>query len=680
MNYILQLIIFIFINISSFSIYGLESPWGESDASKVRIISPITHINNQNQIVVGLEYKMNPGWKTYWQSPGDAGFPQEISWKGSRNIESIITEWPTPKEFEILGLKSLGYENEVIFPLKINLIDPQEQTLIDLSINYLVCKEICVPGNAKLNLIILPGKAKTTEHFYKIEKTLSLLPKKDINLTTFSNFNVDVSSDTKKTLIYVEASTNLFFDNPELYLHTPFGLPVIKPILEYSYDLKKFKAYYYFNKDLIGLNSFDLSVLLVDKNQSFLAQSIEFNEIINKIPTSKNNFLFIILVAFLGGVILNIMPCVFPVLSIKLLTVLNSQNKSIRISFLITALGIITSFILLALIFFTLQKLNIAISWGMQFQQPYFLIFISFVLSIFMINMFGIFEFQAPQIATISKKNLINKNKFFIDFLNGFFATLMATPCSAPFVGTAITAAFTQSALLMFNIFFAMGIGMSTPYLIVSLFPFLVSFFPKPGKWMLYVKYLLGLLLLLTLIWLSNILLNYYNFYFISAALSFLFISIFFLKKYSKKILIISILLISYFILSQFNFFEQKEIQKINKDWRNFFDSDIEKLIENNNIVFLDITADWCANCQFNKINVLNNSNITEIFKKNKVVKVRADWTKPNNKIDEFLHQHNRFGIPFNAFFSKNYPNGIILSELLSKKDILESLNKIKEK
>ena len=182
MNYILQLIIFIFINISSFSIYGLESPWGESDASKVRIISPITHINNQNQIVVGLEYKMNPGWKTYWQSPGDAGFPQEISWKGSRNIESIITEWPTPKEFEILGLKSLGYENEVIFPLKIELIDINKPSFFSLELNYLTCKDICIPGQAHLELVLLPGKGKLTEHSFKIEKYLSKIPFQSSNI------------------------------------------------------------------------------------------------------------------------------------------------------------------------------------------------------------------------------------------------------------------------------------------------------------------------------------------------------------------------------------------------------------------------------------------------------------------------------------------------------------------
>ena len=155
--------------------------------------------------------------------------------------------------------------------------------------------------------------------------------------------------------------------------------------------------------------------------------------------------------------------------------------------------------------------------------------------------------------------------------------------------------------------------------------------------------------------------------------------TIFFTIKYSQNFVIFFITLFIFLSLPLFSFFKEQNYKNVEKGWQDFFAIQIEDLISNNNIVFLDITADWCATCQFNKINVLNNKEVIKAFKKNKIIKVRADWTRPNKKIDIFLNKHNRFGIPFNAFFSKNYPHGIILSELLSEKKILDAIKKIKQ-
>ena len=224
-----------------------------------------------------------------------------------------------------------------------------------------------------------------------------------------------------------------------------------------------------------------------------------------------------------------------------------------------------------------------------------------------------------------------------------------------------------------------MGVGMSIPYLVVALFPSLVSFLPKPGKWMQYLKYFLGILLLLTLIWIGNIILNHFNYYFIVASIILLILTIFFIIRYSQNFIIFVITLFIFLSLPLFNFFKQYQNEVIEEGWQDFFAVEIEEIISKNDLVFLDITADWCATCQFNKINVLNNKEVIKAFNKNNIIKVRADWTRPNKKIDIFLNKHNKFGIPFNAFFSKNYPRGIILSELLSEKRILEAINKIQQ-
>jgi len=311
----------------------------------------------------------------------------------------------------------------------------------------------------------------------------------------------------------------------------------------------------------------------------------------------------------------------------------------------------------------------------MQFQQPYFLIFITLVIFLFMMNMFNQFEINLP--SRISNFSPLNNNLYLKDFFNGFFATLMATPCSAPFVGIAITAAFTQNYLIGINIFLFMGIGMSAPYLLVASFPKLVNFLPKPGKWMVYVKYFLGLLLLATVIWLSNILLNFFNLSFLILSLI-LFLILSYRKKisYFKNIITFAVVL-GIFYLPSIKILQNNLALKYDEKWLNFFEVDINQLVDKDEVIFLDITADWCATCQFNKVNVLNSNKIIKLFKENNVFLVRADWTRPNKEVNVFLEKYKRFGIPFNAFFSKNFPNGILLSELLSEKEMISAINQI---
>jgi suppressor for copper-sensitivity B len=222
-----------------------------------------------------------------------------------------------------------------------------------------------------------------------------------------------------------------------------------------------------------------------------------------------------------------------------------------------------------------------------------------------------------------------------------------------------------------------MGIGMSFPYLLIASFPKLINFIPKPGKWMVYIKYFLGLLLLATVIWLSNILLNFFNYYFLIFSLI-LFLVLAYRQKIPliKNTITVTVLLIV-FSSSSLKLFQQNPTLEYDKDWLNFFEVDINQLVKQDQVVFLDITADWCATCQFNKINVLNSNKVINVFKDNNISLIRADWTKPNERINVFLEKYDRFGIPFNAFFSNNFPNGILLSELLSDKEIVNAINQI---
>jgi suppressor for copper-sensitivity B len=668
------IIIFFFTNA-----FAQQTNWSNGIESQVRIISPSTHINNQNELYLGLQYQLKKGWKTYWLSPGEGGFPQNIDWRKSRNIQNIEVLWPAPNEFEILGFKTLGYFDEVVFPLITTIQNVEEETSVVLDVNYLTCKDICIPGNAHLELLIPSGLGQITEHSFIIEKSLSLIPIDNLEISGLENVSVKASADSDNVSIIVAASSPKAFVDPKFYLNTKFGLPVITPKINYSANYKNLKANFVFERKLFTKNSFNLDVFLKNNNQAYkINADLNIDEEQSKL-SQNNSLIHFLFIAFIGGLILNIMPCVLPVLSIKLLSILKKPEEGhlIRKSFIITSAGIVSSFILLALIFNILRLIGVNIGWGMQFQQPVFLIIIALILSLFALNLFGLFEFNAPSLVSSRIHQKIHQTNYFSDFFNGFFATILATPCSAPFVGTAITVAFTQSYFVMMEIFFCMGVGMAAPYLLVSLFPSIAMILPRPGQWMQRIKYLLGLLLLATLAWIGSILLNHFNVFFIITSSILLFLTSLILKFYKKKLLILMAASIIFLSLPNFSFFKfDQQIQ--DSDWVDLTTIQIDDYIQNYDILFVDITADWCAICQFNKINVINSLIIKEIFTKNNVIKIQGDWTKPNEKIEYFLQQHNKFGIPLNVMYSKSHPEGVVLSELLTINEIEKILDKIR--
>ena len=207
MNIFLNLSKFIiFLTISNLffsSAYGNSSDWSVSETSKLRLISPYTQ-NNTKELLVGLEYEMEPGWKTYWKSPGDGGFAQTISWDNSSNVKNVNILWPTPIEFEILGLTSLGYQNNVIFPLEVEIEDEFQNTSLNLHVSFLICKDICIPGDARIFLDIPSGEKKLTDNYFNIERALSFLPEKDFNSSYLKKINANIVKNTNYSTIQVQ--------------------------------------------------------------------------------------------------------------------------------------------------------------------------------------------------------------------------------------------------------------------------------------------------------------------------------------------------------------------------------------------------------------------------------------------------------------------------------------------
>ena len=356
---------------------------------------------------------------------------------------------------------------------------------------------------------------------------------------------------------------------------------------------------------------------------------------------NTESLLFFLFVAFIGGIILNFMPCVFPVLSLKIYNILsqlhNASYKNIKRNLLATIMGIIFSFFILAFFAIILKNLGNTLGWGFQFQSPFFLILMIFILVMFSLNLLNLFKFDIPYFLKTFLNTFFSFNKknseFVQNFFLGFFITILSTPCSAPFIGTAVGFALISPNEIIFLIFLFISLGLSTPYILLATKPQILLLLPKPGLWMEKLKYFLSFLLILTAIWLFNVLLVQ---------------------------------------TGNIN-------SKINDNWMKFDSNKINELVtKDNRIVFVDITADWCVTCYFNKKTVLDRKKIKEVFKEYNVQKMQGDLTKPNKEINEYINSFGRFGIPVNVVYSNSVPQGILLSEVLTVKDLLSTFESIK--
>lgn len=400
----------------------------------------------------------------------------------------------------------------------------------------------------------------------------------------------------------------------------------------------------------------------------------------------------LLMIAFLGGLILNFMPCVLPVLSLKIISLIKQSKKNhivqAKKSFFITGLGIITSFLLLALLTVILKQSGEAIGWGIHFQNPHFLLFVFLVLIAFAASLIGIFEIDLPSglgtwLITHEGKGRIR------DFLSGIFATLLATPCSAPFVGTALSFALARQTEDIFLVFFILGLGFSFPYFLVASLPERFIYLPKPGRWMLWIQGVLGIGLGITALWIGWILSFHLPLWALIAStlLALIALSLFWIKYHKKPSLkawafatplFLLAWSLSWVVLIKKDNPAEKitEASPILEVWKPFEPEAIPALVKKGKIVFVDATAEWCVTCAVNKSLVLNDPHVTHMLANPNVIAMRADWTKQDPKITQFLQDHGRYGIPFNIVFGPQDSKGIVLPEILTLGAVQEAFEK----
>ena len=667
---ILYIFLTAFINLS----YAQDHNIFTEEMVEVKFISSVTKVQKEN-FYIALDFNLKPGWKIYWRQPGDSGMPPNLDYKNSNNLKSLDLKWPFPKkEYEAANLLTNIYKENTIIPIEITVKDPTKPLNLQTVLNFQVCKDICIPFQTNLFLLLDTGEANYTKYLYKIERALSKVP---IDYKIAGIDNITVSRDSENSLLFFleslvdipEGELEIFLENNDEYIK-------INNIKIIDNTNNRISAKLILDSSIIHLN--ELDIIFVIGN---LAASIKDIKIENN--NSKSIYL-IILAALMGGLILNFMPCVLPVLVLKINRIISIEDKNIynmRFNFLLTILGIISSFILVAFITVFIKNITGQVGWGIQFQQPIFLFFLIFILIIFSLNLFGKIQFNLPNKFNTNINKYLGKKSNGVAFFEGALATLLATPCSAPFLGTAVSFALSSNFYITLLIFMFLGIGMSLPYFIFICFPSLVNFLPKPGKWMNYLRYILGLGLLLTAVWLSYVCVSIIGLsifsYFISSLVVFLLIiyRLYLRRKY--LVLIIIILSGNIYISSNTSFLDYDFSYSEQEEWLKFDNQELQELINQGNIVFVDITADWCITCKVNKILVLNSKEFKNLMKSNKIILMKGDWTRPNDEINKFLQKANRYGIPFNALYHTSLSNGLVYSEILLLKEIKESISKL---
>ena len=650
-----------FISLLIFSSFSFGNPVETGHAS-VSIVKFDTASSKKNELFIGIKMDMQENWHTYWKNPGDSGGPIEVIWNLPENVTVEGPFWPTPQLLPYPPLMTYGYKNFVIFPFKVSFKDADNLTFIGADINFLICDDVCVPEKASINSTF--GALKQSERF---EEWLLKVP--NITLPTLSSL-------TKKFLeirfSYNNKITDIYFypDNQNMILHSGKQL-LIKE--ENNWLLK------------IPLQSEGLRVSSIEGLIKINDDSYDIQSNVTKSEDANLNIsvLQAIIFAFIGGIILNLMPCVFPIISLKILSFVSmggSSKNKIRTHSLIFCLGVILSFLIIALTLLMLKAAGISAGWGFQLQSP--LVVGALCILMFIIGLVLIMNIDIGTSMTKLGRVGMNKTSYSSSFLTGILAVVVASPCTAPFMGAAIGYALIQPSYITLPIFLSLGLGFAFPYLVLSYKPELVESLPSSGTWMVKLKEFFAFPMFATALWLLWV----FSFQSSSDALIQLLITlllismlIWLISNISKKtIRTIILLILGSLILVQLKNLTNVEIASNNnlenKD-ATIWTKDIENILQSKNTAyFINYTAAWCITCQANDKIALSRPKVKKFIAENNIEYIVADWTNKNKDILDALNIYGRSGVPLYVYWKPGMKKPEILPAILSEKIVLDAL------
>jgi thiol:disulfide interchange protein DsbD len=598
---------------------GLRTPASAQVHNGVRVveaslIADTDAIVPGKKFTAGLLLKMAPGWHTYWQYPGDSGIPTKIDWQLPSGFKAAEIQWPLPEKITEEGdLVTYAYRDEVLLLVEITppeKIDAQKITLAAKA-SWLVCEKLCIPGKADLALALPVAAQSQSANDALFKKYRAQLP-----MTDAMPFDYKWESEPGSAVLQI--NTNDVFFLPEDF----FPLPSAGMVLEHP-----------------KINGQQITIPVTSGPSNQLAGVVVSNKglprkswfIPPKTSAQPSSFsalspqpsalLRYLLLGFFGGMLLNVMPCVLPVITLKIYGFINQAGQSRRRILelgLAYCAGVFAWFLGLAALIVVF-----GLNWSFQFQSKGFIGAMLVICVVFGLNLVGAFELMLPGKLNTKLAGAASKDGLGGAFVHGLFTTLMGSACTAPLLGPAIGFALAQPPPIIFSFFATIAAGMALPYFLLTLNPGWMRFLPKPGMWMVRVKQIMGVLVLATALWFGHVLWR---------------------QVTAKPVA---------------------------------FKPALEAALKSGRTVFVDFTADWCINCKVNEKLVLDSASVQAALKNGDVYFLKADWTNGDADITALLKQFGRGGVPAYVIYpTKDAANPVVLPELLTQQIVLDALEK----
>jgi len=651
----------------------------------VQLIVPQAQVKPGRTTIIGFYFKLEPGWHVYWKNPGDAGEPPHVKWTTPEGVSAGPLEFASPKRLPLGPLMDYGYENEVLYPTELSLAKtvPQGQAVLHAKIDWLVCSSVCIPGKAELETtlnvtpvatLMQPEGSGDTEIWDRLIVNFPMVfpPGWKVGfLPTADGFRLSVTTGQRESSAEFFPADQDIIDNPAPQKVTPTANGFVL-------DLKKDAS--------LTTNPAQLKGVLELSG----GRAYEIAAIPGSVAASAPSLAWDLLaratgLAFLGGLLLNLMPCVFPVLFLKGLALVNSGNEErheLRTHGFVYAAGILVSFWVLVGALLGLRAAGATLGWGFQFQSPVFLSLMAGLLFFLGLSLAG--QFEIGLTLTSAGGSLAQKQGYTGSFFTGVLAVVVATPCTAPFMGAAIGYALAQSPAVTFAVFTALALGLAAPYVALTLQPAWTRLLPRPGAWMEVLRQAVAVPIFVTVIWLAWSLISAYGaglLWSLLGSLLLLAIAGWFLGRWPTIVAaLIVLVVIAASIIAPKKLVTASETlspPEASGGWQPWSAQAVSGYQAQGRPVFVDFTASWCLSCQVNERVALQQPQVQQAFKDANVALLKADWTRGDDAITQALSSMGRSGVPAYALYVPGQSEPQLLPEALTPGIVTEALAKL---
>ena len=668
-------------------------------------------------VMAGLALTMADGWHTYWINPGAAGIPTAVEWTLPKGVSAGSIQWPVPEKFIALGSTGYGYHDKTILlvPLTIAADAAIGQATISGKVSWLECKESCIPRDQQVSAkLVIAGTATLSADAAELDATKKKLPKADVRLAVKAWWDGAVKDDERTLLIEFDAgqagADADFFSMPaESFDVSPESEVTASGAAKVRIKKTVMKFEGAWPSELAGLavrnlkdhgktEAFEVKFPILASASGAAATTT------TQAPppaTADKSLWRMLLYAFIGGLILNVMPCVLPVISLKILGFVNQSKESparVRLLGMLYGAGVVVSFLVLAGVVIGVKSAGELASWGMQMSNPQFVVLLTVLIMLVALNLFGLFEVTLGSVGAAAG-SVGTREGAGGAFFNGVLATVLATPCTAPFLAPALGFAFTQTAAVIVLMFVTVALGLAFPYIALSWNPKLLRFLPKPGLWMEKFKVAMGFPMLATAVWLFSVSIEYYGgrvlwfgiFLTVIAMAAWVF-GEFFQRGTGRRGLALGIA--GALTLGGVVFGLEGQMQwrtptdplaakaGVVQDfpggirWHRWSPEAVAKAREAGQPVLVDFTAKWCATCIWNKKTSIDIESVGAVMADKNFKAFRADYTRRPDYITEELRDRGRAGVPLVLVFPADKTREPeMLPELLTADTVLNALN-----